>query len=86
MQLSTRVTRCVEHAWVSAQRAKTTAVPFDPSNYRNIRCETFGGTQLDPADAVAAAIKGHVRRVVYTTPEASISQKGRFFTGGSGNS
>jgi Domain of unknown function (DUF222) len=60
----------------------TPTVPFDPKNYRNIRCETFSGTQLDPADAVAAAIKGHMRRVVYTTPEASISQKGRFFTGG----
>ena len=60
----------------------TATVPFDPKNYRNIRCETFGGTQLDPADAVAAAIKGHIRRVVYTTPEASVSQKGRFFTGG----
>ncbi len=59
----------------------TEPVPFDPRNYRNIRCETFGGTQLDPADAVAAAIKGHMRRVVYTTPEASVSQKGRFFTG-----
>ena len=59
----------------------TPTVPLDPRNYRNIRCETFGGTQLDPADAVAAAIKGHIRRVVYTTPEASISQKGRFFTG-----
>jgi Domain of unknown function (DUF222) len=60
----------------------TEPTPFDLRNYRNIQCETFGGTQLDPADAVAAAIKGHVRRVVYTTPEASISQKGRFFTGG----
>jgi hypothetical protein len=60
----------------------TPVVPVDPKNYRHIRCETFTGTQLDPADAVAAAIKGHMRRVVYTTPEASISQKGRFFTGG----
>jgi hypothetical protein len=59
----------------------TEPVRLDPRNYRNIRCETFGGTQLDPADAVAAAIKGHMRRIVYTTPEASISQKGRFFTG-----
>jgi Domain of unknown function (DUF222) len=59
----------------------TQPVRLDPRNYRNIRCETFGGTQLDPADAVAAAIKGHIRRVVYTTPEASVSQKGRFFTG-----
>ena len=58
----------------------TPTAPLDPKNYRNIRCETFGGTQLDPADAVAAAIKGHIRRIVYTTPEASISQKGRFFT------
>jgi Domain of unknown function (DUF222) len=60
----------------------TPAVPLDPRNYRNSRCETFSGTQLDPADAVAAAIKGHMRRVVYTTPEASVSQKARFFTGG----
>jgi Domain of unknown function (DUF222) len=65
-----------------ATLTNTQPVPFDPRNYRNIRCETFGGTQLDPADAVTAAIKGHMRRVVYTTPEASISQKGRFFTGG----
>jgi hypothetical protein len=59
----------------------TEPVRLDPRNYRSIRCETFGGTQLDPADAVAAAIKGHMRRIVYTTPEASVSQKGRFFTG-----
>jgi hypothetical protein len=65
-----------------ATLTNTESAPLDPRNYRNIRCETFGGTQLDPADAVAAAIKGHMRRVVYTTPEASISQKGRFFTGG----
>jgi Domain of unknown function (DUF222) len=65
-----------------ATLTNTQPVPLDPRNYRNIRCETFSGTQLDPADAVTAAIKGHIRRIVYTTPEASISQKGRFFTGG----
>jgi hypothetical protein len=64
-----------------ATLTNTESAPLDPRNYRNSRCETFSGTQLDPADAVAAAIKGHIRRVVYTTPEASISQKGRFFTG-----
>ena len=69
-----------------ATLTNTPTDPLDPKNYRNIRCETFAGTQLDPADAVAAAIKGHIRRVVYTTPEASVSQKGRFFTGGSDNS
>ena len=51
----------------------TEAPAADATGYRDFRCETLGGTQLDPADAVAAAIKGHMRRVIYTTPEASVS-------------
>ena len=36
-----------EHGLATLTNTPTT--PFDPRNYRNIRCETFGGTQLDPA-------------------------------------
>ena len=54
---------------------------LDPRTYRTYRCETLGGTQLHPTDALAAALAGHIRRVVLGLPEASISLKGRFFTG-----
>jgi Domain of unknown function (DUF222) len=56
-------------------------VVFDPKRYRRWQCETLGGTTLTPGAALAAAMAGHIRRVVIGAPEASISQKTRTFTG-----
>ncbi len=54
---------------------------FDPKRYRRWQCETLGGTTLTPGAALAAAMAGHIRRVVIGAPDASISQKTRLFTG-----
>jgi Domain of unknown function (DUF222) len=56
-------------------------VVFDPKRYRRWQCETLGGTTLTPGAALAAAMAGHIRRVVIGASEASISQKTRVFTG-----
>ena len=56
-------------------------VVFDPKRYRRWQCETLGGTTLTPGAALAAAMAGHIRRVVIGATEASISQKTRLFTG-----
>ena len=56
-------------------------VVLDPKRYRQWQCETLGGTTLTPGAALAAAMAGHIRRVVIGTSEASISQKTRLFTG-----
>ena len=54
---------------------------FDPRNYRTWKCETLGGTQLTPTEALQAALAGRIRRVVLNLPEASVSKAGRLFTG-----
>ena len=54
---------------------------FDPKTYQRWQCETLGGTTLTPGAALAAAMAGHIRRVVIGAPEASVSQKTRVFTG-----
>jgi hypothetical protein len=56
-------------------------VVFDPKRYRRWQCETLGGTTLTPGAALAAAMAGHIQRVVIGATEASISQKTRVFTG-----
>jgi Domain of unknown function (DUF222) len=39
--------------------------PTTPADIDRRRCETINGDPIDPFDAVAAAVVGHVRRVVY---------------------
>jgi Domain of unknown function (DUF222) len=56
-------------------------VTFDPKQYRRWQCETLDGTTLTPGAALAAAMAGHIRRVVIGATEASVSQKTRSFTG-----
>jgi Domain of unknown function (DUF222) len=56
-------------------------VVFDPKRYRRWQCETLDGTTLTPGAALAAAMAGHIQRVVTGAPEASISQRTRVFTG-----
>jgi hypothetical protein len=55
----------------------------DPGRFESYRCETDTGVQLDPADAVAAALVGRVRRVVLDATDAVINlgRSRRVFTG-----
>jgi Domain of unknown function (DUF222) len=64
-----------------AELAGTPHVRFDPKNYRTYQCETLGGTTLTPGEALGAAMAGHIRRVVISATEASITQKSRTFAG-----
>ena len=41
--------------------------PLDPATVDDRRCETATGQQIDPADMLAAALVGQVRRVVLDT-------------------
>ena len=41
--------------------------PLDPTTVDERRCETAAGVQLDPQDVLAAAMIGHVRRIVLDT-------------------
>jgi hypothetical protein len=58
--------------------------PLDPATVDDRRCETSTGHQIDPADMVAAALCGHVRRVVLDTTGVVIDlgRRARLFTGG----
>lgn len=58
-----------------------TPAQFDPRRYQSYKSETLDGIQIDPSDALAAGIIGHIRRVVIGVTEASMSQKARVFTG-----
>jgi hypothetical protein len=57
--------------------------PLDPASVHSRRCETIDGDQLDPADVVAAALAGHVRRVVLDSSAVVIDlgRRRRLFTG-----
>ena len=58
--------------------------PPDPVTVDQRRCETVGGVQIDPADMLAAAFIGHVRRVVFDAAGVVIDlgRRSRLFTGG----
>ena len=58
--------------------------PLDPATVCQRRCETSTGHQLDPADVLAAALTGHVRRVVLDAAGVVIDlgRRSRLFTGG----
>jgi hypothetical protein len=66
-------------------QATLTDQPVEPPDAENLfaRCETDAGHAVDPADAVAAAIVGHVRRVVMNSTGVVIAmgRLQRLFTG-----
>ena len=55
-----------------------------PVDHRHRRCSTLEGHGVDPADAFAAAMTGHVRRVVLNAQGVVINlgRRARLFTGG----
>ena len=57
--------------------------PLDPMTVDQRRCETSTAHQLDPADVLAAALCGHVRRVVLNSAGVVIDmgRRSRLFTG-----
>ncbi len=67
------------------RRATGAHVDTDPSDIDGRRCQTLGGTQVQPSDVVAAALIGHVRRVVVDGAGTVIDlgRKRRLFTGSS---
>ena len=68
-------------AWLARMSADPDARSRDVESTR--RCETTDGVQVAPADAVALALRGHVRRVVMDTAGVVIDlgRKVRLFTG-----
>jgi hypothetical protein len=67
-----------------AKLAGADVEPLDPLTVDDRRCETSAGHQMDPADMLAAALSGHVRRVVLDTAGVVIDlgRRRRLFTGG----
>lgn len=68
------------------RRAAGEHVPVDPNDdLEHRRCHTIDGTQVHPADVLAAALVGHVRRVLVDARGAVIDlgTKARLFTGSS---
>ena len=59
-----------------------TALP-DPATVTQRRCQTIDGTLLDPADVIAAAVVGHIRRLVVDAAGVTIDlgRSSRCFTG-----
>jgi len=55
-----------------------------PVDHRHRRCSTLQGHPIDPADAYAAAMIGHIRRVVLNSEGVVINlgRRTRLFTGG----
>jgi PAS domain-containing protein len=68
-----------------ARMAGADPEPLDPATVDERRCETSTGHQIDPADMLAAALTGHVRRVVFDTAGVVIDlgRRARLFTGSS---
>jgi Domain of unknown function (DUF222) len=58
--------------------------PLDPATVDERRCETATGHQIDPADMLAAALCGQVRRVLMDSAGVVIDlgRRARLFTGG----
>jgi hypothetical protein len=67
-----------------ARMAGADPEPIDPASVDQRRCETASGHQLDPNDMLAAALTGHLRRVVFDTAGVVIDlgRRARLFTGG----
>jgi len=67
-----------------ARLAGAEVEPLDPTTVDQRRCETSTGHQLDPDDMLAAALIGHVRRVVLDSAAVVIDlgRRSRLFTGG----
>jgi hypothetical protein len=67
-----------------AKLAGADVEPLDPATVDDRRCETSTGHQLDPDDVIAAALIGHVRRVVLDSAGVVIDlgRRSRLFTGG----
>jgi hypothetical protein len=59
-------------------------VEFDPDDVDHQRCRTTTGVAVDPADAVAASLVGHVRRAVldHKGRVINLGHRSRVFTGG----
>ena len=58
--------------------------PLDPATVDQRRCETASGHRIDPADMLAAALCGRIRRVVFDAAGVVIDlgRRSRLFTGG----
>jgi len=76
----------IDHTTFEAHLAHLAGGPppvTDPTAVDRYRCETTTGIPIDPADAVIAALIGHVRRVVIdsTGTVIDLGRKRRLFTG-----
>lgn len=71
----------IDHATLEAELARRVGVPFQYPAERT--CELQDGTVVTPGEALALALEGHVRRLVYDTPDARLryGRKKRLFTG-----
>ncbi|WP_436794985.1 HNH endonuclease signature motif containing protein [Actinospongicola halichondriae] len=67
------------------RRSAGAPVDTDPDASEGRRCHTIGGATLHPSDALAAAIVGHVRRVVVDAAGTvvDVGRRRRLFTGSS---
>lgn len=65
------------------RRAAGETVESDPNELDGRRCQTLDGTEVHASDAVAAALIGHVRRVVVDSASnvIDVGRKRRLFTG-----
>ncbi len=59
------------------------SVAADPTDIESRRCQTVGGTRLTPAEVLAAALHGHVRRVIVdgASTVIDLGRRRRLFTG-----
>ena len=56
---------------------------LDPINPRDRRCHTSDGIAIEPTEALARCLHGHIRRVVFDSPSlvTDLGRRQRFFTG-----
>ena len=77
----------IDHAIYEAQLAAMTGesdvAGVDLTDLAHLRCHTTSGIPIDPADAVAASLIGHIRRVIVDADGVIIDlgRRSRVFTG-----
>ena len=77
------IDQAIYDAQLAAMTGQSDVAGVDLTDLAHLRCHTTSGLPIDPADAVAASLIGHVRRVIVDADGVIIDlgRRSRVFTG-----